>query len=134
MPTMARQMANSGVRFTSYNMLKQMSQVNLGLAPGEKLSTLTTFGIGASAGIITVYVTMPLDTIKTRMQSLEAKQQYGNSFRCAYKIMTEENLLAFWSGATPRLARLIFSGGIVFTVYEKMIELFENIDPAQKYF
>ena len=78
--------------------------------------------------------------IKTRMQSLEARQQYRNSFHCAYRIFTEEGILRFWTGTTPRLARLTvsllkylrskcisltflfkMSGGIVFTIYENVI-------------
>ena len=81
------------------------------------------------------------------MQSLEARQAYRNSFHCAYRIFTEEGLLRFWTGTTPRLARLVvrcvspvptellgiwtltiaralqLSGGIVFTVYENVIKL-----------
>ena len=45
--------------------------------------------------------------IKTRMQSLEARAQYRNSFHCAYRIFTEEGVLRFWTGTTPRLARLV---------------------------
>jgi hypothetical protein len=45
--------------------------------------------------------------IKTRMQSLEARAQYRNSFHCAYRIFTEEGILRFWTGTTPRLARLV---------------------------
>jgi len=52
MPTLARQAANSGVRFWSYSTIKQAVQGSL--APGEKLSGLSTFGIGAAAGFITV--------------------------------------------------------------------------------
>ena len=62
------------------------------------------------------YVTQPLDVIKTRMQSLEARKVYKNSFVCAARIFRDEGLLTFWSGALPRLARLIMSGGIVFTM------------------
>ena len=62
------------------------------------------------------YVTQPLDVIKTRMQSLEAKRDYKNSFICASRIFRDEGVLTFWSGAVPRLARLILSGGIVFTM------------------
>lgn len=53
------------------------------------------------------------------MQSLEAKTQYRNSFHCAARIFSEEGVFKFWRGATPRLARLVLSGGIVFTVYER---------------
>ncbi|GMG55689.1 unnamed protein product [Ambrosiozyma monospora] len=64
---------------------------------------------------------MPIDTVKTRMQSLEAKKLYTGTFDCFKKIWKNEGLLAFWKGATPRLGRLILSGGIVFTIYEKML-------------
>ncbi|KAM5537326.1 hypothetical protein V8D89_009056 [Ganoderma adspersum] len=120
-PVMMRQGANSAVRFTTYTTLKQMVQGQG--RPGKPISSATTFGIGAIAGLVTVYTTMPLDVIKTRMQSLEARQAYRNSFHCAYRIFTEEGLLRFWTGTTPRLARLVLSGGIVFTVYENIIKV-----------
>lgn len=55
------------------------------------------------------------------MQSLAARTQYRNSFQCAYRIATEEGILRFWTGTTPRLARLVLSGGITFTVYEQVL-------------
>jgi solute carrier family 25 citrate transporter 1 len=63
-PTTARQAANSAVRFSSYTALRQLAQSYV--QPGEKLGAISTFGIGGLAGIITVYATMPLDTVKTR--------------------------------------------------------------------
>ncbi|TFY72393.1 hypothetical protein EVG20_g632 [Dentipellis fragilis] len=120
-PVMMRQGANSAVRFTTYSTVKQFVQSRT--RPGQQLPTGVTFGIGAIAGLVTVYTTMPLDVIKTRMQSLEARAQYRNSFHCAYRIFTEEGVRRFWTGTTPRLARLILSGGIVFTIYERVIGL-----------
>ncbi|KAJ7178584.1 mitochondrial tricarboxylate transporter [Mycena crocata] len=120
-PVMMRQGANSAIRFTTYSTLKQFVQ---GVArPGQTLPSTITFGIGGIAGLVTVYTTMPLDVIKTRMQSLEARAQYRNSFHCAYRIFTEEGILRFWTGTTPRLTRLVLSGGIVFTVYENIIKV-----------
>jgi len=120
-PVMMRQGANSAVRFTTYATLKQFVQ---GTArPGQQLPSAITFGIGGIAGLVTVYTTMPLDVIKTRMQSLEARSQYRNSFHCAYRIFTEEGILRFWTGTTPRLTRLVLSGGIVFTIYENIIKV-----------
>lgn len=120
-PVMLRQSANSAVRFSSYSSLKSLVQGST--RPGEQLPTAMTFLIGAAAGTITVYTTMPLDTVKTRMQSLDAKQQYRNTFHAAYRVFTEEGIFAFWRGTTPRLGRLILSGGIVFTVVENMLKL-----------
>ncbi|KAJ6494743.1 mitochondrial tricarboxylate transporter [Mycena vitilis] len=127
-PVMMRQGANSAVRFTTYSTLKQFVQ---GAArPGQTLPSTITFGIGAIAGLVTVYTTMPLDVVKTRMQSLEARAQYRNSFHCAYRIFTEEGILRFWTGTTPRLTRLVLSGGIVFTVYENLIKLMGGVDAS----
>lgn len=130
-PTTLRQSANSATRFTAYTFFKQMAESYT--APGEKLGTVGTFGIGGLAGLVTVVITQPLDTIKTRMQSIEAKQLYGNTFRCASMIFKQEGVLTFWSGALPRLARLVLSGGIVFTMYEKSMEFMDQVDPERKY-
>ena len=51
------------------------------------------------------------------MQSLEARKNYKNSFACFAQIVKNEGVLTLWSGALPRLARLIMSGGIVFTMF-----------------
>ncbi|KAK2877829.1 hypothetical protein FQN49_001147 [Arthroderma sp. PD_2] len=130
-PTTARQAANSATRFGSYTTLRQFAQGYI--APGEKLGTVSTFAIGGMAGLITVYVTQPLDTVKTRMQSLEARTSYKNSFDCVAKILRDEGIFTFWSGAVPRLARLVLSGGIVFTMYEKTMEGLDALDPNRQY-
>ncbi|CAG7998583.1 unnamed protein product [Penicillium nalgiovense] len=130
-PTTARQAANSATRFTAYTTLKQLAEGYT--APGEKLGTAATFGIGGLAGLITVYVTQPLDTVKTRMQSLEASKHYKNSIVCATRIIKDEGVFTLWSGAMPRLARLIMSGGIVFTMYEKAMDGLDMLDPERKY-
>ncbi|KAF7191713.1 putative mitochondrial carrier C19G12.05 [Pseudocercospora fuligena] len=130
-PTTARQAANSAVRFSSYTSLKQLAQSYT--SPGEKLGTLSTFGIGAVAGTITVYATQPIDTVKTRMQAIDSKGMYKNSLDCGVKILKQEGVLKLWSGAMPRLGRLMFSGAIVFAMYEKTIEVLEKVDPEKKY-
>lgn len=83
-----------------------------------------------------------------RMQSLEASKNYRNSFVCALRIFKDEGVFTFWSGAVPRLARLIMSGGIVFTMYvsfllsyclanvrryEKTMEALDSLDPQRQY-
>ncbi|KAF8609232.1 mitochondrial tricarboxylate transporter [Ceratobasidium sp. AG-I] len=122
-PVMMRQGANSAVRFTTYSTLKQFVQSNMRLREGTPLPSSITFAVGAVAGLVTVYTTMPLDVIKTRMQSLAARTQYKHSFDCAYQTFAKDGITAFWRGATPRLVRLMLSGGIVFTVYERVIVL-----------
>jgi solute carrier family 25 citrate transporter 1 len=50
----------------TYNMLKEATK-----AKGVKINVFTTFGIGAVAGVVTVYATQPFDTIKTRAQGVQ---------------------------------------------------------------
>lgn len=130
-PTTLRQASNSAVRFGTYNALKQLASSYV--APGEKLGGASTFGIGAAAGIVTVAVTQPLDTVKTRLQSLKGKSEYGGMVGCSVRIAREEGWRAFWSGAMPRAVRLMLSGGIVFTMYEKMMEGMDRVDPERRY-
>ena len=130
-PTTARQAANSAVRFGSYTTLKQFAEGYV--KPGEKLGTMSTFGLGGLAGLITVYATQPIDTVKTRMQSIDSRKSYKNSWDCGVSIFKNEGVLTLWSGALPRLGRLVMSGGIVFTMYEKSMEAMDRLDPEGKY-
>ncbi|KAI8078950.1 mitochondrial carrier domain-containing protein [Gilbertella persicaria] len=124
-PVMARQGANSAVRFTSYSYFKSGLQSWRGKA-NEPLPSTYTFAAGAMAGIVTVYSTMPLDVVKTRMQGLDAKM-YKNSVDCLIQVVKQNGIFSLWKGTTPRLTRLIFSGGIVFTVYEKVYHTLELV-------
>jgi solute carrier family 25 citrate transporter 1 len=106
----------------SYNVLKEASK-----SRGIPQSTAVTFGMGAMAGVVTVYATQPLDTIKTRAQSAR-----GASTNEAFlSIVRESGARGFWKGSTMRLGRLIFSGGIVFSVYEQIVGLFPTPNPIR---
>ncbi|KAG0043950.1 hypothetical protein BGZ83_010816 [Gryganskiella cystojenkinii] len=129
-PVMARQGANSAVRFGVYSALNDLLKTRL--EPGAKVPAAYTFGIGAIAGIVTVYSTMPLDVVKTKMQGLNARQLYSGVFDCFWKVFKNEGILSFWKGATPRLARLSMSGGIVFSIYENTMVVLRQFDEESK--
>ncbi|KAI8914199.1 mitochondrial carrier domain-containing protein [Gorgonomyces haynaldii] len=125
----ARQGANSAVRMTTYGLIREELAKYYPVQNGKPVVPWTTnFLVGAFAGIVTVYCTMPLDTVKTRMQALDAKQRYKNTLDCLIKVGRTEGITALWKGATPRLGRLIFSGGIVFTVYEAVVSIYEGLN------
>lgn len=92
---------------TAYNALVTATQNLAGT--NKPLSSLGTFACGAGAGIVTVYTTMPFDVIKTRMQSLEARTLYRNSFDCARRIVADDGVTALWGGSVARLSRLMVS-------------------------
>lgn len=118
-PVSMRQAANQAVRLGCYNKIKTLIQEYTNSPKDKPLSSALTFVVGAFSGIVTVYSTMPIDTVKTRMQSLDSK--YTSTVNCFTTVFKEEGLKTFWKGATPRLGRLILSGGIVFTIYEKVL-------------
>ncbi|KND89436.1 Tricarboxylate transport protein [Tolypocladium ophioglossoides CBS 100239] len=121
--TTAKQAATSAVRMGSYNALKELvasRSPSGGASPGG----VTTFLSGAAAGTITVYATQPFDTVKTRAQGAR-----GQSTVEAVRSVVRDRggglagLGAFWRGSTMRLGRLVVSGGVVFTVYENVVQL-----------
>lgn len=112
--TTMKQSATSAVRMGSYNVLKEFSR-----RKNIAQNSVTTFATGAIAGTITVYATQPFDTIKTRSQSAQGATT-GDALR---SVLRETGVSGFWRGSTMRLGRLVFSGGIVFTVYEEIVAL-----------
>lgn len=106
----ARQGANSAVRMSSYGLIKDAVHSRYKVINSETtyLPWYATFVTGGIAGILTVYTTMPLDVAKTRMQSLDARKNYSNTFDCLYKIGKHDGIRALWKGATPRLSRIFF--------------------------
>ncbi|ORY81808.1 putative Tricarboxylate transport protein [Leucosporidium creatinivorum] len=120
-PTMMKQCANSAVRFSAYQGLKDLV---LGARSTTELDSLSTMAIGSTAGIITVYATQPFDTIKTRQQSRTA---YKSSLQAFSKILTQEGPATFWRGSSPRVLRLLISGSVSFLVYEEAMKLLKAI-------
>lgn len=115
--TTVKQSATSAVRMGSYNALKTQYASYFGRAPK---TTLETFAMGALAGCATVYATQPFDTIKTRSQSSR-----GETLFAAIKGTWQDGgLRTLWRGSTMRLGRLVLSGGIVFSIYEKVVSFF----------
>lgn len=114
--TTIKQSATSAVRMGSYNTLKTQYASYVGHAAK---TTPETFAIGACAGLITVYATQPFDTIKTRTQSSQGE----TLLRAARGVWVDSGVRGYWKGSGPRLGRLLLSGGIVFSVYERILSL-----------
>ncbi|KAL5046710.1 hypothetical protein BDW71DRAFT_207197 [Aspergillus fruticulosus] len=120
-PVTLKQSANAMVRFTTYNFffghLRAMS------GPGWSNSVAgATVVAGALAGVVTVYATMPFDTLKTRLQALDGRQQYSGTLDCLRSIVSREGVAVLWRGTTPRLARLSISGAVSFSIYETVMQ------------
>ncbi|KAH6684794.1 mitochondrial carrier domain-containing protein [Halenospora varia] len=117
LPVTIKQSSNAVVRFTSYNMLlDQMRAIT-----GESYAGATSMVAGGGAGIITVYCTMPMDNVKTRLQAIGGRERYFGTWNCLSSMVRQEGISSLWKGTTPRLLRLTVSGVISFAVYEQVI-------------
>jgi len=72
---------------------------------------------GAAAGGTSVVLTMPQDTVKTRMQGESAKKLYKGTLDCIKQIVQKEGVLFLWTGTWPRFIRVTLDVGITFTIY-----------------
>jgi len=113
-PTIAKQSTNQAVRFpTQFYVMQLMCGDNK-----ERMASPIFNGLaGAAAGAVSVLVTMPQDTIKTRMQGEEAKKLYKGTMDCAMQIMKNEGPAFFFSGTWPRMIRVSLDVGITFCVF-----------------
>lgn len=109
--TTLKQAGATAFRMGTYNILKDYEN-----SRQITQNTATNFANGAVAGTITTYATQPFDTLKTRSQSAKGASTV-EAFR---SVLTDDGIRGFWRGTTMRLGRTVFSGGILFTVYEQV--------------
>ena len=72
-----------------------------------------------TAGCLGACGNTPFDTIKTRMQGLEAGR-YSGLGNCALTMVKEEGVFSLWKGLSARLMRVVPGQGIIFCSYESI--------------
>ncbi|OCL04607.1 tricarboxylate transport protein-like protein [Glonium stellatum] len=107
--TTLKQASATAFRMGTYNILKDFE-----VKRDIPQTTATNFANGAVAGTVTTLCTQPFDTIKTRSQSAKGT----STVEAVKSILLDHGFRGFWRGTTMRLGRTVFSGGILFTVYE----------------
>ena len=71
---------------------------------------------GALAGITSVILGYPFDTIKTRVQT----RMYKGTFNCLRHTVQKEGMKALYRGAAMPLVALTVKRGILYSLYEKI--------------
>jgi len=107
--TTLKQASATAFRMGTYNILKDFE-----VKRDIPQTTATNFANGAVAGTVTTLCTQPFDTIKTRSQSARGT----STVEAVKSILLDYGVRGFWRGTTMRLGRTVFSGGVLFTVYE----------------
>merc|ERR1719394_1407760 len=113
-PTIAKQATNQAVRFPVQYYAKEF------LTGGDKslaANPVYNGAAGAVAGAVSVILTMPQDTVKTRMQGEEAKKLYSGTLDCAQQILKNEGVAFFYAGTWPRMIRVSLDVAITFAIF-----------------
>lgn len=113
-PTILKQGTNQMVRFPIQQFYFRMF---FGNDESKKSSPWLNGLCGAAAGGTSVVLTMPQDTVKTRMQGEAAKKLYKGTLDCVQQIIRKEGVLFLWTGTWPRFIRVTLDVGITFTIY-----------------
>jgi len=120
-PTIAKQATNQMIRFP----IQQFYMNLLFKGDPEKKANPWLNGLcGAMAGGTSVVMTMPQDTIKTRMQGEQAKELYKGAFDCLKQTVSRNGVGFLWTGTWPRFVRVTLDVGITFTIYPLLNQFF----------
>jgi solute carrier family 25 citrate transporter 1 len=122
-PTILKQSTNQAVRFPVQSFFMG---VLVGDDKVKRANPLYNGFAGALAGGVSVLVTMPQDTVKTRMQGEDAKKLYKGTVDCFKTILRTEGPAFFFSGTLPRLVRVSLDVGITFTIFPLLGQLFDK--------
>ncbi|EOA14472.1 hypothetical protein CARUB_v10027681mg [Capsella rubella] len=75
-------------------------------------------GAGGLAGAFTYVALLPLDTIKTKLQTKGASQVYSNAFDAIVKTFQAKGVLGFYSGVSAVIVGSTFSSAVYFGTCE----------------
>ncbi|KAG8753345.1 Mitochondrial succinate-fumarate transporter [Serendipita sp. 396] len=130
--TALRQATNQGANFTAYQELKKFVQR---MQPEkETLPSYQTMFIGLISGAMGPFSNAPIDTIKTRLQKSAAQpgqSAFSRIAKIAGDMWKQEGFRSFYKGITPRVLRVAPGQAVVFTVYERVRKLMENLKPTE---
>lgn len=136
--TALRQGTNQAANFTAYTELKAFAQ-NRQPDPNVPLPSYTTAFLGLISGAVGPFCNAPIDTIKTRLQRTPAEpgqSAMGRIVNIGSAMFKQEGPRAFWTGITPRVARVAPGQAVTFAVYEYLKDILEKrreVIPGGKY-
>lgn len=118
-PTMLRQGGTQATRYSVYNWAKVFLGDYFGYIPSIIMA-------GMLAGACGIYVTNPIDVIKTNMQG-ESSHNFVGVYDCYTQIVEKEGYRGFYKGTTPRLFRILLESSLTFALFETIISYLDMI-------
>merc|ERR1712190_20102 len=112
--TISNQATNQAVRFPV-----QFFAMNAMTGGDKSLSANPIYNgaAGAIAGAVSVILTMPQDTVKSRMQGEEAKKLYKGTLDCLQQTIKNDGAMFLYSGTWPRMIRVSLDVAMTFAIF-----------------
>ncbi|PPS13444.1 hypothetical protein GOBAR_AA07157 [Gossypium barbadense] len=88
----------------------------------RKPSGYKEYVAGLFAGVATVVVGHPFDTVKVKLQKHNTNVQgitYRNGFHCTARILATEGVRGLYIGATPSFVGMAFESSLLFGIYSQ---------------
>ncbi|KAL9644865.1 hypothetical protein ABK040_005345 [Willaertia magna] len=138
--TLMRDAPFAAIYFTSYEIIKRLfikrriQQLHMESNEGKKTKSIHHLIAGALAGAIGTTCTIPIDVVKTRLQTQirTGKKEYDGIRDAFSKIYKEAGWKGFTRGLGPRLIYIMPASALTFTFYEKLRVLFGVNNNQQK--
>ncbi len=115
-PTVAKAACTRALRFFLFGELTAAARSRHQLPPGAPLPASESAAAGGLAGAVSVFLTHPIDTVKTNLQGLQGAR-YAGILDCCRQLGPRR---LFSAGITPRLVRGTLENALVFTLYQKI--------------
>ncbi|KAH1056051.1 hypothetical protein J1N35_034116, partial [Gossypium stocksii] len=87
---------------------------------------------GLLAGVATVIVGHPFDTVKVKLQKHNTEVEgikYRNGLHCTVRILATEGVRGLYKGATSSFIRVAFESSVVFGIYSHTKKLLQSSGP-----
>lgn len=123
-PTMARAVVVNAAQLASYSQAKQ-ALLDTGYF---KEDILLHFTASMFSGLVTTAASMPVDIVKTRIQSMryiDGKPEYKNGLEVLVRVIRNEGFFSLWKGFTPYYARLGPHTVLTFIFLEQMNKFYK---------
>ncbi|KAF4610872.1 hypothetical protein D9613_007212 [Agrocybe pediades] len=95
----------------------------MGADEGNGLNPTVDFVAGTIAGMASLVVGFPFDTVKVRFQNPEISSRYRSTFQAITTIVREERFIGLYKGITSPLATVALMNGLVFASYRFLLKL-----------
>jgi len=88
-----------------------------------ELDPAIDFIAGTIAGMTSLVVGFPFDTVKVRLQNPDTSQKYRSTMHAATRIIQEERFTGLYKGISSPLATVAIMNGLVFASYKVFMKL-----------